>query len=247
MKTFWLTQKILNAYRNNGFISAEIFGPQGVGKTTYALKVGRQVFKELGIKDSWGFALNHLFFDVRGALELLVEAYYTDQRIPILIFDDAGIWLEKYSWQREELRQFARLYKLIRSLCTAVIFTTPSEADIMKNIREKTWYKIKISRSGSAHGYRKSKANIYVFTVKVLQKRFKEVVEERAQDVFSVHLPDSVYEKYMIKRKEEGIVPQIKALLDAFPEVKERLKAKGINVEDIEHKVSISPHNNVSH
>ncbi len=242
MSIFWLTQKILRAHKTEGFISVEIFGPQGVGKTTYAIKVAREVFRELGYKNAWDMALDHLFFDVKDSLELLVEAYYFRKRIPILIFDDAGIWLEKYSWQKEELRQFARLYKLIRTLCTSIVFTTPSESDIMKNIREKAWYKVKITRHGSSNGVKMSKANIYVYTVKVIDKQFREVVEEKAEDRFRVRLPDNVYQKYLEKRREEGILPQLRALLDSYPEIKERLKEKGIMIEDSSNTESISLH-----
>ncbi len=227
---FWLTERILKAYRTNGFISVEIFGPQGVGKTTYSIKVAREVFKQLGYKDPWETALDHLYFDIKDSLELLVEAYVRNQRVPIIIFDDAGIWLEKYSWQKEELRYFARLYKLIRTLCTAVVFTTPSEADIMKNIREKAWYKVKITRNGKRYGIQQANANIYVYTIRVVNKQFKEVVEEKAEDHFNVHLPDKIYQRYLQKRREEGILPQLRSLVDAFPEVKEKLREKGIDL-----------------
>ncbi len=229
---FWLTKKILTAYKTEGFVAGEVFGPQGYGKTTYSLKVSHEVYKELGYSDPWSSALDSLYFDIKGALEILIEAYFQEKRIPVMIFDDAGIWLEKYSWQSQELRTFVRLYKLMRTLVSGVIFTTPSEGDLLKNVREKTWFKIKITRNGTAStGVRKARANIFVFSVKYKRHKLNETVEEKAVDNFRVNLPDDIYKKYIVKRKEEGILPQIKSLLDAYPDVKEKLKKKGIDLD----------------
>ncbi|AGG36555.1 DnaA-like protein [Sulfolobales Mexican fusellovirus 1] len=237
---FWLTQKILNAYREEGFVGVEVFGPQGAGKTTYALKVAKQVYKHLGYKNSWEVALNHLYFDVKDSLVVLTEAYFTQKRIPVIIYDDAGVWLEKYSWQKSDLRLFARLYKLIRTLTAGVIFTTPSEGDLMKNVREKAWYKVKVVKNGHSRGVQRSKAKIFAFKLEVVNRQFKEVVVEKAEDEYLVKLPDHIYKVYLEKRKREGILPQLRGLLEEFPSVKqkvvEELSKKGIkiNEEDLE-------------
>ncbi len=48
-KWLWLGSKIVEAYKTNGFESAIVFGKQGVGKTTYALKVAKEVYQRLGV------------------------------------------------------------------------------------------------------------------------------------------------------------------------------------------------------
>ncbi len=233
---FWVTKQILKAYREKGFVGVEIFGPQGIGKTTYALKILKQVYQELGYKNEWDMALQMTFFDVEDFIPLLVKARLENQSIPAVLFDDAGIWLEKYIWYKENIRGFVRLYKMIRTFVSAVIFTTPSPEDIVKNVREKAWYQIKIVRGGhNQSGNRLGTAMLYGYEVKKVRDTLKGIVKEKAIDTFTVRLPDDVYQKYEKLRVESGIDPQLKTLLDAFPNAKEKLKKMGIDLDLITH------------
>ncbi len=93
----WLAEKIVDAYNGYGFISAVIFGKQGSGKTTYALKAMRDAFYKLynlsTKDDAWEYVKKYYFFELPEALEVIYNAFENDQRIPVILFDDAGIWL----------------------------------------------------------------------------------------------------------------------------------------------------------
>ncbi len=220
---FWLTQKILKAFKNEGFVSAEIFGRQGIGKTTYALKVMREVYAHLGDPDPWSRALQFTFFDVRDVLPYLKEANQRRIRIPVILLDDAGIWLDKYEWRSEDMRNFAKLYKLMRTLVSGVLFTTPSENDLLKSIRDKSWYKVKIVRNGvNRDGKPLGMAKLYVYDIRKVKTRLESVVVERAIDEFSVHLRDDVYQRYQELRRSKGIEPQLDELINAFMNPKKK-------------------------
>ncbi len=222
---FWSTRQILKAYREEGFVSMEIFAPQGIGKTTYALKVLHQVYKELGDRDPWGRALKMTFFDVEESIVLLKKANDMKVRIPAILYDDAGIWLEKYMWHNQNMLAFSRLYKLMRTLASCVIFTTPSEDDILKNVRDKSWYKVKIVRHGlTKDGKPLGLAKLFVYDVRKIGRQLTSTVKEKAIDQFTVRLPDEVYEKYQQIRREKGIEPQLQKLFEAFPKAKELLE-----------------------
>ena len=217
----WLAQKIVEAYENYGFVSAVIFGPQGTGKTTYAFKVMRDVYWKLNnleTKDqAWDVVKRYYFFELPEALELIYDALESDTRIPVLLFDDAGIWLSKYNWYEDYMKVFYKIFALIRTRVSAVIFTTPSPEDLAFFLREKGWYQIKIvwankkDRIAQAKLYKKvferdSKGNI------VTKAKYK------ALDQFKVDLPDSFRAEYLEKRKatERKLLEKLREILTSY-------------------------------
>ncbi len=213
---FVLTRNILNAYKENGIVIAEVFGPQGTGKTTYALKTLKQVYKELDYEDPWGEALSHTFFDIKDALDLLKKSAESGQRIPVILFDDAGTWLIKYSWYQKDMKSFIKLYNLIRTLTSGIIFTTPHPDDILKNVRDKTWRKIKIVRNGKKDGVQQGIAKHYKYNIVKRNGDFKSFAVEVAWDFYKVHLPDDVFKRYEDIRREKGIKPFVDEVIKSF-------------------------------
>ncbi len=227
---FILTQKILKAYEENGLVIAEIFGKQGVGKTTYAIKTLREVYKELGYEDPWGEALSHTFFDIKDALPFLRESAESGKRIPALLFDDAGTWLIKYSWYQKDMKSFIKLFNLIRSLTAGILFTTPHPDDILKNVRDKTWYKIKVVRNGKKDGVQQGIAKHYRYLIVKKHGELRNLVDEYAWDFFRVKLPDEVFQRYEQMRREKGIKRFLDEVIKSFEETEE----SGIGVEEKE-------------
>ena len=133
-----LADLIKQAYSRNGVISAYVYGEFGYGKTSYALWTAYEV---LG---SWRKVLNYLFFDPGEAVKVMAKAIYTDKRLPIIIMDDAGLWLDKLTWWQEEKVAFMEFFNLIRSVTAGVIFTTPSE-ELPKQILKKCFFRIAVS------------------------------------------------------------------------------------------------------
>ncbi|BFI75421.1 hypothetical protein [Sulfurisphaera ohwakuensis] len=221
----WLAQKIAEAYESYGFVSAVIFGQQGSGKTTYAFKVMRDVFWKINNletkEEAWDYVRRHYFFELPDALELIYDALNNDVRVPVLLFDDAGIWLSKYDWFADYMKVFYKIYALIRTRVSAVIFTTPSPEDLAFFLREKGWYQIKITwankkdKIAEAKLYKKtferdSKGNI------VTKAKYK------ALDQFKVDLPEGFLKDYLEKRKEteRKLLEELREILASYREKK---------------------------
>jgi len=202
----WLAQKIVDAYRNMGFVSAVIFGPQGTGKTTYAFKVARDVeyaLRGLETKDeAWKYV--NYFFELPEALDFIQQLTEKDQRIPYIIFDDASIWLSKYYWYKDYMKMFYSYYALIRTRVSAVIFTTPSPDDLAYFLREKGWYQIKVVWNNKKKKI--AKALLYAKDfARTARGDFTTKSRHTAIDFYKVELPDTFYSEYLKKRKEKEL------------------------------------------
>ncbi len=221
----WLAEKIVDAYNGYGFISAVIFGKQGSGKTTYALKAMRDAFYKLynlsTKDDAWEYVKKYYFFELPEALEVIYNAFENDQRIPVILFDDAGIWLSKYQWFEKYMIVFYKLYALIRTRVSAVIFTSPSPDDIALFLREKGWIQIRIKWSNKKD--RIAEADLYK---KVFDRDSKGNITTRTEytalDQFKVQLPDGFLNEYLIKRREteRKLLEELKELLASYKENK---------------------------
>ncbi|ACZ35793.1 DnaA-like protein [Betafusellovirus yellowstonense] len=201
----WLSKKIVSAYHNIGFVSAVVFGKQGSGKTTYALKVARDVFWKLNNlenkDDAWDYVRNAYFFELPNALDKIQDAIDNDYRIPLIIFDDAGIWMSKYVWYEDYMKVFYKIYALIRTRVSAVIFTTPSPEDIAFYLREKGWYQIRVTMVNR----NKMIARATLYAKDFGRNTSGEIVTQvktKALDFFKVQIPDNIYKEYMQRRKE---------------------------------------------
>jgi hypothetical protein len=221
MKTnewLWLGTRIASAHKTNGFESAIVFGKQGAGKTTYALKVAKEVYQQLGHEpdEAWRYALDSLFFELKDALRMMKIFRENDRTIPVIIFDDAGIWLQKYLWYKEEMIKFYRVYNIIRNIVNGLIFTTPSPNDIAFYVREKGWKLIKITRNGrQPDNTPKAIAKIAVNKITVVKGRITNKIKWRTVDDYTVKLPDWVYKEYVERRKvyEEKLMEELDEVL----------------------------------
>jgi hypothetical protein len=220
--TLWLAQQIIKEHKRDGFISALVFGKQGSGKTTYALITAKEVYEHLGYNDPWQVALDRLFFELPESIPLLEQAFYERKRIPVIIFDDASIWFSKYYWYTDVQKAFFKIYALIRTLATAVIFTTPSPNDISFFLREKSWKKIKITKNGvetkgAKSGVRRARAWLFKNDFKRNSRgEFVNTLEKEAIDDYYLEIPNDIYKKYMEKR--------YKAIENLFNEIKQTLQ-----------------------
>jgi len=184
---------IFNAYYNYGFVSAFVYGSQGVGKTTYALKVMYNVYGD------WDEVLGNTYFYVDDLIPRLHRCADEGKRIRCILLDDAGVWLIKYRWSERFSVWFCQLFNLIRTVCAGVIFTSVEVSDIVRFIRDKVIYRVSIrvpenprdELDREAIGYR-------VFVTPTLQHWVKKVFIDR----FTLRLPDDVRERYNEMRKE---------------------------------------------
>jgi len=202
-----------------GYDQLFIIGEQGCGKTSYALLVAYEVYED------WDEALNHLFFDPAPAFEMMEDALHTRERIPLLIFDDAGIHFSKYliSINKEgfwKAMMINSLINIIRSVCCATIFTSPDD-DILKELRKKSWIR---GKPYMPHGKLNPDRIIRFYkrttiaTGRVFWKRFN--IEDK---YYLSSIPPDVREKYEKKRMTAvaEVLNTLRTIYEKYKEARE--------------------------
>ena len=203
-----LSKLVKSAYRRYDFVSAFIIGPQGMGKTTYAMLVAYEVYKD------WDLVLEHLYFDPREVLPKFEQALETGERIPLVIFDDAGMHLSKYliSSSKEGFhltRLLNGLINLARTLTAGIIYTSP-DMDILKELRKKAWI---VAEPTAPHGLSKPERLAKIYRKRIAPSG-KVYVHKLGYDAYRLDaIPQEVRERYEEKRRKA-----MKPLLDELRE-----------------------------
>jgi len=230
----YFVDKIKRMVKENGFISVMIVGRQGVGKTTYAMRTLYHYYKD------WDKVLESMTFD---PIELLRKRKHYD----VILIDDAGVHLSKYDWRDKS--DFAKFFNLIRDVTNFVIFTTPNEGDILKNVRDKLSYLAVIHGHVRPRGKRKGNHIVYVGDeywadggYATIYKR-KLVINSTTNykpdyryvdvmhfDMFRYEIPDDVRKRYAEMRAKvtERLLDELtgKATVKNYEELIEKIKAK---------------------
>lgn len=191
-----LARMIKSAYRRYDFVSAFVIGPQGMGKTTYAMLVAYEVYRD------WDLVLENLHFDPREALPRFKEALESGERIPLVIFDDAGMHLSKYmlSESREGFRLAMRLNALInlaRTLTAGIIYTSP-DMDILKELRKKAWI---VAEPTAPHGIGKPERLAKLYRKRIAPSG-RVYIHKLGYDAYRLDaIPQDVRKEYEEKRR----------------------------------------------
>ena len=217
-----LSELILKAfYGNQSFhvvvaASPKVIINMGIGKSTYALKTLRHVYKD------WREALNNTVFTPQSFIDRIEEAISKRERIKALCWDDAGFWLNRRYWYDPLVKAVSRLLQVSRPVLTTCIFTTPTPKELPDSVLDQCnvyaliGYYDKVKRA--ARLYKKIQDLI----------RNKKRYERFAIDYFIPLLPDDVYREYEEIRRnyvKEGARQTREAINKAVEELTERILA----------------------
>ncbi len=176
------------AYEKDKFIDALIFGKKGCGKSVYALITAYQVYRD------WDLVFDHLIFNPLDALKKMKDALESNERIKVLVFDDAGLWLGRLEWWENHKVKFSEFYNVIRDVCAGVIYTSPAD-DICGRIVKHIGLRL------MAEELDEEFSKIRVYKVKV-SPLFQQYVKTLKEEIYRKILPDDIYERYRkMKRK----------------------------------------------
>jgi len=200
-----LTRFIKEAYEENGFVSAVVFGRQGIGKTTYALIVAYQIYQD------WDTVFDHLFFKPDEVVDYLIN---NKSRAKLIILDDAGTWLNTMSWWTMDKIVFSELFDVLRTRTAGIIFTTPNVNNLISRIRDQIMYRIRIEKVGKDDWRR---AIIYSAG---LSPKMQLFVRKIGYDYFKCKVEDEVYKRYL-QIREYYVEEKIKELESAVYQKKE--------------------------
>ena len=216
---FILAKKIAKAHPN-GFVGAVIEGKRAIGKTSYAIKVVKEVFKTIygcNDVDAYNMALKHIVFNIEDVIGILKNARQKEEMIPALVWDDAGVHGSslQYFINLRGVQEMKAITDTIRSATTGFLLTCPDREGLLKILRGYNDFLVTITRldgynSRSARGY-----NVYK-----LPSGMKRIYRNW-DDRYSCHLPNWVYNIYMKQRHK-----YLDDALDSIEKMKKKMDAK---------------------
>ena len=221
---FVLSKKILWALRSNGFTSAIVEGPRGIGKSSYALKVFHDAFRCLGYNDdaAWDMAMDRILYRINDIITFLDKS--TRKHKPELgfIWDDAAVFGSNMVWWLDikKVHLLQSMLDTVRGSVNSMILTCPSQMQLLKFLRRYDSHIVRITYTSAGGTSRCAKGYIWRSLPSGTQRIYPSYV-----DNYSCHLPTDVYKRYQRKRKQYN-KENITALREALQE--------NINKEEIE-------------
>ena len=99
IRGLYLTDKVLAAYPHS-FCGAIITGPRGIGKSSYALNVAWEVYRNLKYDEntSWNMALDCCKFTIEEVVQFIQINVRSPDKVHLLIWDDAGTYAGTTKW-----------------------------------------------------------------------------------------------------------------------------------------------------
>ena len=182
------SRKILDAYEKCEFFGVIVYGSQGIGKSTYMLKVLKEVY------GSWDLALQHVVF----SFDDLIDIIRSEERIPCIGWDDAGIHGHKYKYfkHKESAELISAWLDAIRTQIAGLIITTVNPFNLLKPVRTSLGMRYcKVTHHIEDHRI----ANVYEMSVLPNGKTFTRCIYK---DYFKARLPDHIYRKYIAMRDQ---------------------------------------------
>lgn len=211
-------EKILSAmYPPEEFVLMTAYGPLGIGKSTYAVKVGVDVllwwyrntlfgaydyrepkeYAEACVK-AWDLVKQFIIFHPEQLFKKLNEVSELNQRIPIIIWDDAGLWLYALEYKDPFIVRTTKYMNVARTLLGSMFCTTPNPSYIVRKLRDfPQSYNLSITKStGSKKGMDKYRryAKAYLQYYNIIKGM--RVTGPKYRDKFSCLMPDDFFKWY---------------------------------------------------
>jgi hypothetical protein len=199
------------------------YGPLGYGKSAYAFKVAVDVllwnyrttlFDAYDYEDpeeyqearrkAWDLVKQIIIFHPEQFFQKLDEIEALGIRLPLLVWDDAGLWLFALEYNDPFLIKVTKYFVVARTLLAGVFCTTPNPSYIINKLRNfPQAYNLGITKTtGSEKGKdkyrRRAKAYLQYFNI----IKGMRVSGPKYYDEFLCLMPDDFYKWYKPLRDE---------------------------------------------
>lgn len=144
----------------------------------------------------WQLALNFMVFTLKDLVHLIMKALSEERRLPLVIWDDAGVHGGKRTKLRDEVfMEFSESFDAIRIVINTLILTLPLPNDTVAAMRSKYSGEILVGPRGWFNYYWHS---YHVSFYSPGEPFFSKIWVEKGQ--FS-EIPKHFYEKYYLKKR----------------------------------------------
>mgnify|MGYP000734071067 CR=1 FL=1 len=220
----WTLKHINAAINSDDYFELIIYGKRGRGKSIYAYKIAKIVYNN-DLKKVWA----HWVYTLDQLIEILDKYAGKDERIKLLVWDDAGVHGSKYKWFTEEqalVDTLAEVWQTIRDTVAATLITTPNPKLLLKAIRTMDTYTGKVVWADR----RVKLAMLKIYSQNILPNGFI-LPKLIAYELFRAWLPDDEYKTLKSKRKRYSreCIDRLKAKREA---IKKKQREKEVSVLD---------------
>ena len=214
------------AWKNDEVVDIVIDGKKGHGKTTLALMIGAYTYRRRGSPD-WKKALDSLYFKPTELLLDLIKRVTNNDKVKVVILDDAGAWISKWTITSEK-EAFFEAFELSRTLVGSMIFT--NVGSLAKYLRMTSSLRIRVRRLKYSERVQLSEyvdneivkqslldrdmrwSECRVYTT-YFDLDYRERYKKRAVFIFPVKMPDKIYKFYVEKRQKYTGLKMVLALV----------------------------------
>jgi hypothetical protein len=192
-RQFITTKNILRAWNRHEFYGLIIYGPQGIGKSSYMLQVMYQVYGD------WDRVFQNLIFSLDDLVDLIKRTRESRWRMKLIGWDDAGVHGHKYVYfrRRDAAALISAWLDVARTKVAGLLITTVNPRTLLKPMRESLGIRYgKVTKTNSDYG------RAVVVYDQLLMPTDVKFLKKNYVDYFNVRLPDKVYERYMMLREQ---------------------------------------------
>jgi len=195
---FILARKIIKNHPN-GFVGAIVEGKRGVGKSSYCIKVMKEVYQSLYNCDdntAYQYALDHILFSMDDVVRIMKEARHRGEVVPVVTWDDAGVHGSNLQWfiNMKGVQELKSVTDTVRTAVTGMLLNCPDREGLAKVLRGYNDYLVTITKIDTP--YTRSARGYNVYKLPSGMKRIYRNFDDR----YSCYLPNWVYNKYMEQR-----------------------------------------------
>ena len=226
---FSLLDEIYWKWRTNETLFCIIEGELGAGKSSVAI----QMLIDIYGPEKWK---KYLVFKPEDFLNLVNELIESGERVPLIVWDDAGLWLYAMDWSDERVKSVVKFLNVVRTVAGGIVFTTPTmdmlvgKIPLMPGMRVATVTREGMG-NGSARGASHDRRKFIV--ARTIKTRWgKKWVRDYIEDDFNVRLPEDIYGYYQPLRD--------KYAEEANAMMREAWKAR-LNVSKLDRSMANSP------
>lgn len=212
-----LGNQIISIHKGKRFMQNTTIAERGYGKSTYHIQtmayVGYHLFN-LSETDAWNYAIDCIVFRPSQLLQRIEDNEDKNIVNPVWCLDDAAVHFSNKLWWSDwtEAILMEGIFDLIRPVLSCLLINCPDKSRLLGSLQNYLGYEetIYVGDNGS---YDRMVTGIHWYRQPSGRKKWRKAWD----DSFSCYIPNWVFEKYTLIRKDyiRQIRGKLKELHDA--------------------------------